>query len=74
MPIYDFDCCGKRVEVIQGMNQKPPECPTCGKAMKMVFTTPAIITVVENCIPQRSKGYKDAYAKDYRRRLAEAQS
>lgn len=45
MPIYEYDCasCGKRTEVIQQMNVKPPaRCPHCGGKVKKAFSAPAI--------------------------------
>ena len=72
MPIYLYGCCGKEIEVIQGIDEDTPKCPDCGAKMKRLPTSPAVITIKnEGGTPLRSKGYKDDYAKDYRRRLAE---
>ncbi len=46
MPIYEYRCgaCGKKTEVIQGMNEKPLRvCPHCGeKKLKKLMSAPAI--------------------------------
>jgi putative FmdB family regulatory protein len=46
MPIYEYACdaCGKKTEVIQGMNEKPLKvCPHCGeKKLKKLMSAPAI--------------------------------
>ena len=72
MPLYIYGCCGKEIEVIQGIDKDSPECPDCGAKMKRLPTSPAIITIEwQKGVRSRSKGYKEDYAKDYRRRLAE---
>ena len=72
MPIYRLGCCGKEIEVIQGIDEDTPDCPDCGAKMKRLPTSPAIITIEwQKGICSRSEGYKEDYAKDYRRRLAE---
>ena len=46
MPLYDYDCaaCGRRFEVIHGVNDAPPEqCPLCGSGpVRKAFAAPAI--------------------------------
>ena len=46
MPLYDYDCaaCGRRFEVIHGLNDPGPEhCPLCGKGpVRKAFAAPAI--------------------------------
>ena len=72
MPLYIYGCCGREIEVIQGIDKDSPECPDCGAKMKRLPTSPAIITIEwQKGVRSRSKGYKEDYAKDYRRRLAE---
>ena len=74
-PLYIYGCCGKEIEVIQGIDKDSPECPDCGAKMKRLPTSPAIITIEwQKGVRSRSKGYKEDYAKDYRRRLQEAKS
>jgi len=72
MPIYLYGCCGKEIELIQGIDKETPECPDCGAKMKRLPTRPSIITIKDGGgIRTHSRGYKEDYAKDYRRRLAE---
>jgi putative FmdB family regulatory protein len=46
VPLYDYDCaaCGRRFEVIHGLNDAPPEqCPLCGSGpIRKAFAAPAI--------------------------------
>jgi putative FmdB family regulatory protein len=46
VPLYDYDCaaCGRRFEVIHGLNDPAPEhCPLCGKGpIRKAFAAPAI--------------------------------
>ena len=46
MPLYDYDCaaCGRRFEVIHGVNDPAPEqCPLCGSGpVRKAFAAPAI--------------------------------
>ena len=46
MPLYDYDCaaCGRRFEVIHGLNDPAPEhCPLCGEGpIRKAFAAPAI--------------------------------
>jgi putative FmdB family regulatory protein len=46
MPLYDYDCsaCGRRFEVIHGIDGPSPEqCPLCGKGpVRKAFAAPAI--------------------------------
>jgi putative FmdB family regulatory protein len=44
MPIYEYVCarCARRTEVIQGMNDPPPQaCPHCGGKLKKAVSAPA---------------------------------
>ena len=70
MPIFLFQCCGKEIEVIQGIDEDSPLCPDCGAKMDKLPTSPAKIEIKGIY----SKGYKEGYAKDYRRRLQETKS
>lgn len=41
MPIYDFEHCGKTIEVIMGMDERKkgsPPCESCGKPMKALIS------------------------------------
>lgn len=46
MPLYDYDCaaCGRRFEVIHGLNDDPPTaCPLCGSGpVRKAFAAPAV--------------------------------
>jgi putative FmdB family regulatory protein len=46
VPLYDYDCaaCGRRFEVIHGVNDAGPErCPLCGSGpVRKAFAAPAI--------------------------------
>jgi putative FmdB family regulatory protein len=46
VPLYDYDCaaCGRRFEVIHGVNDAAPEhCPLCGEGpVRKAFTAPAV--------------------------------
>ena len=46
MPLYDYDCaaCGRRFEVIHGVNDPAPvQCPLCGSGpVRKAFAAPAI--------------------------------
>lgn len=45
MPLYEYKCdkCGKRVEILQRVSDKPyAHCPNCGGDMKKLFSSPAI--------------------------------
>ena len=46
VPLYDYDCaaCGRRFEVIHGLNDPSPEqCPLCGSGpVRKAFAPPAI--------------------------------
>jgi putative FmdB family regulatory protein len=46
VPLYDYDCaaCGRRFEVIHGVNDPGPEsCPLCGSGpVRKAFAPPAI--------------------------------
>ncbi|HEY4572805.1 MAG TPA: FmdB family zinc ribbon protein, partial [Thermoanaerobaculia bacterium] len=43
MPIYEYEClsCGKRIEILQRMNDAPPACPACGHEVKKLISSPA---------------------------------
>jgi len=70
MPVYEYFCeeCGKKVEVLQSLSGEAPLC--CDEPMSKLPTFPAKIEIKGT----HSKGYKEDYAKDYRRRLQEAKS
>lgn len=70
MPIYEYQCeeCKGIVEKIQSFDSDAPLC--CGVAMSRLPTLPAKINIKGT----HSKGYKEGYAKEYRRRLQEARS
>ncbi|HSL77188.1 MAG TPA: zinc ribbon domain-containing protein [Candidatus Limnocylindrales bacterium] len=46
MPLYDYDCaaCGRRFEVIHGLNDpSPQQCPLCGSGpVRKAFAAPAV--------------------------------
>ena len=46
MPLYDYDCaaCGRRFEVIHGVNDPAPDqCPLCGSGpVRKAFAAPAV--------------------------------
>ena len=63
MPIYVFSCCGKKVEVVQGIDKDTPSCPDCGAKMEKLPTSPALIRVEGKTV--LSKGYKEGYTKEY---------
>ena len=72
MPIYIYQCgeCKGINEVIQSYDAEAPLC--CGLPMSRMPTLSAKIDVkTKGGIKVRSKGYKEGYAKDYRRRLQE---
>ena len=73
-PLYDFGCdeCGSEKEVVQRFAEEPPVC--CGRPMHWLPTCPAKIDIKDKGGTRAySKGYKEGYAKDYRRRLQESQ-
>ena len=75
MPLYVLGCCGKEIEVIQGIDKNTPICPDCGARMERLPTSPALIAMKGNGGTRSyPRGYKEDYAKDYRRRLQEAKS
>jgi len=46
MPLFDFRCnhCDFEIELLQKMDEKPPNCPVCGRSMvKLVSTTTFIL-------------------------------
>ncbi len=45
MPLYEYRCsvCGEKVEIIQKSSDTPlKNCPTCGGAMKKLFSPPML--------------------------------
>ena len=73
-PLYRFGCCDKEIEVIQGIDKENPLCSECGIPMQKLLTSPAIITIRgKDGIRSYPRGYKEDYAKDYRRRLQDRQ-
>ena len=72
MPIYLYGCCGKEVEVIQGITQDDPVCPDCGVKMLKKPTSPTKIEIKgTGGVTTHSKGYKEGYSDEYKRRLDE---
>ena len=72
-PIYQYQCCGKEIEVIQGRDKENPLCPECGAKMKSVFTAPSLITIKgKDGTRTYSKGYKEGYSKEYLRSIGKA--
>ena len=69
MPVYRFCCCGNEVEAIQGIDKDTLKCPKCGAKMKKLPTFPAVIKMKADGIRDYPQGYKEGYAKEYRRRL-----
>jgi len=46
MPIYTFECkdCEEEIELLQKMDERPPECPVCGRSMvKLISATSFIL-------------------------------
>jgi len=46
MPLYDFKCkhCDLEIELFQKMDERPPECPVCGRSMvKLMSATNFIL-------------------------------
>ena len=71
MPLYDVRCekCKKEVEVLQSFSAEAPLC--CDEPMRILPTYfPAKIDIKG----AHSQGYKEGYAKDYRRRLQESKT
>ncbi len=67
-PIYQYSCCGKEIEVIQGIDKDTPLCPHCGTKMQKLPSSPAIITIKgKGGVRAYSKGYKEGYARDYQK-------
>ena len=70
-PIYLLGCdrCGNETEVMQSFSAELPLC--CGERMRYLPTCPAKIEIKDQAGNRTySSGYKDGYAKDFRRRLA----
>ena len=66
MPIYQYRCCGKEIEVIQGYDKDASECPKCGVKMERLLTSPVMITIKgTGGTKTYSKGYKEGYSKEY---------
>ena len=74
MPIYLFSCCGREYEVLQGIDKDTPLCPDCGAKMTKLPTSPAKIEIKWGGIKTHTRGYKEDYAEDYRRRLQESKT
>lgn len=75
MPIFLFGCdrCGGEREAIQSFASNAPIC--CGAPMVRLPACPAIIEIKgAGGVKAHSKGYKEGYAKNYRRRLEDAKS
>ena len=72
MPVYELRCpgCDNEVEKIQGMDAGNPSCEVCGRTMVKMPTSPSLIRILKTGgTPVRGKGYKEDYAKQYRKRL-----
>ena len=54
---------------MQPIGAEAPECEKCGAGMVKRPTRPAIIVMRDGMTPLRSKGYKEGYAKEYRKSL-----
>ena len=72
MPLYDYRCgiCKQVKEVYQSFSGDALVC--CGVQMDRLLCSPSIIAIKgEGGVKVHSKGYKEGYAQDYQRRLAE---
>lgn len=62
MPIYEFECtsCGEIFEVMLGMNEASPSCPTCGgsKCRKLIGA-PAVHVKIDHATARIEKRVKD---------------
>ena len=69
MPHYIFQCktCSKKEEAIQSIGAPALVC--CGAEMDKLFTSPAVIRVMDGKTRRRSKAYKDAYSDQYLREV-----
>lgn len=65
MPIFDFVCCGKEIEVVQLMGEDSPACLKCGGVMSKKLSLIVPIQVTNNGLRVRSNGYKEGYKKEY---------
>ena len=54
MPIYEYECCGFGLEIIQSNGGSPPVCPKCKKGMKRKFPIPAMVKM-DGLYPARKK-------------------
>jgi len=71
MPLYEYSCeCGYLTEEIQRVGTSAPQCPKCGGVMKRISSPIARIQIKWDGVPIRSKGYKEGYAKEYRKSIA----
>jgi putative FmdB family regulatory protein len=45
MPIREFECtlCNVSVELLQKMDEKPPECPVCGRSMVKLMSATSFV-------------------------------
>jgi len=72
MPIYVYECkeCKGIGEMVQSYDAEVPIC--CGSPMSRLPTLPSKVDVkTKGGVKVRSKGYKEGYAEDYKRRLQE---
>lgn len=74
MPIYEYECaCGKSVEVLSQMGNSAPQCSYCGALMNRLISSPAVIRVLsKGKHPQRSRGYKEDYSKEYLKSISDS--
>lgn len=75
MPVYLFECerCRGKKEVLQNFSGEAPIC--CGEPMNKLPTHPTTIKIkAAGGVSIHSPGYKEDYAKNYRRRLRESKS
>lgn len=62
MPIYEFECanCGKAFEVILGMGETSPSCPTCGgNECRKLIGAPAVHIKTDHATARIEKRVKD---------------
>ena len=51
MPTYMYQCkkCDHEFDVLQKMGASPPKCEKCGKTVKKLITTPAVVFKASGC-------------------------
>lgn len=40
MPIFDYECCGTRIDVLVDSQHTPPLCGDCGREMRRIPSAP----------------------------------